>query len=49
MAKKYKHQHLKHQKKKQAAGGKDLFILFRELNKYTGIDALLTFKLGLCF
>ena len=50
MAKNTKHKHLKHQKEAAAAGEEKRIIhITHALNKYSGIDALSTFKLELCF
>ena len=43
-----KYKHLKHQKE-EAAGGDKIIHTTHVLNKYSGIDVLSTFKLGLCF
>ena len=45
---KYKHLKLKHQREK-ATGGEKIIHITYVLSKYSGIDFLSTFKLGLCF
>ena len=47
MAKNTKHKHIKQQK--EAAARERIIHITHVLNKYSGIEVLSTFKLGLCF
>ena len=47
MAKNAKHEHIKHQK--EVAAEERIIHITHVLNKYSGIEVLSTFKLGLCF
>ena len=47
MAKNTKHKHIKQQK--EAATGERIIHITHVLNKYSGIEVLSAFKLGLCF